>query len=108
MHNLPLHLRKVVMQATLSHELREKHKMRNIGIRKGDRVRVMRGSFSGKTGRIERVDTKLRRVYIGGVELAKRDGTKMLYPINPSKLMIQELELKDSRRLPAEKAVKGK
>ncbi len=97
------------MQATLSHELREKYRMRNVGIRKGDKVRVMRGSFRGKIGRVERVNPKLRKVYIGGVEWTKRDGSKALYPINPSKVMIQELELKDSRRLKqTEKAEKSK
>ena len=58
----------------------------------------MRGNFKGKIGKVERVDTKATKVYILGIEVAKKDGSKSLYPIHPSNLLIQELVL-DKKRL---------
>jgi ribosomal protein uL24 len=66
---------------------------------KGDTVKIMIGGLKGKTGKVERIDTKKSRVYITGIEILKKDGSKALYPIKPSNLMIQELNLGDKRRL---------
>ena len=54
--------------------------------------------FKGKTGKVDKIDAKRERVYIQGVELAKKDGGKMLYPLHPSNIMITELFLDDKRR----------
>lgn len=43
-----------------------------IGIRKGDRVRVMRGNERGKEGTILRVDREKNRVVVEGINLRKR------------------------------------
>lgn len=104
-YDAPLHIRKRFMHAPLSEELRKKYARRSISVRKGDKVRILRGEFWDKTGKIENVDLKAGRVYITGVEKVKKDGSKSFCPIYPSKLMVMELELKDSRRL-AEKAKK--
>lgn len=101
----PLHIRTRFMHATLSKELREKYSRRNIPARKGDRIKVLRGEFRGKIGKIEKVDLKAGRIYITGIEKTKRDGSKSFCPVYPSKVMVMEMELKDSRRL-AEKAKK--
>lgn len=86
------------MAAHLSPELRKKYGKRSIPLRKGDTVKVMRGKFKGKSGRIDRVDLKNTRVYIQGVEIEKKDGSKILYPIQPSKLLLTSLELDDKKR----------
>lgn len=46
--------------------------MAKMQIRKGDRVRVMRGNERGKEGRVLRVDREKNRVVIEGVNLRKR------------------------------------
>lgn len=73
--------------------------MRSITLRKGDKVKIMRGSFSGKSGKIDRLDLKKTKAYIAGIEVVKKDGTKILRPLHPSKLMITELNLDDKKRL---------
>ena len=83
----------------LSKELRQKLKRRSLRVRKGDKAAVMRGQFKGKSGAVERVDTKRARVFIQGIDFTKKDGSKALYPVHPSKVMITELEGKDKRRL---------
>lgn len=98
-YNAPLHLRRKLMAAHLSKELREKYKLRSLPVRKGDKVKVMRGQFKGVIGSVERVDLKNYRVYLDNVWIRKKDGSKVKYPIHPSNLMIVELNLSDKRRL---------
>ena len=54
----PLHIRRKMIAAHLSKELREKYKRRSIPVRKGDEVKIMRGEFKGMIGKIVKVDTK--------------------------------------------------
>ncbi len=97
--NAPLHIKKKFLGAHLSKDLRTKQKARAMVVRKGDTVKVMRGQFKGRTGKVERIFTQLEKVYIAGVETKKLDGSKSFYPVNPSNLMIIELVSTDKRRL---------
>ena len=96
--NAPLHIKQKFMRAHISKELRKKYSKRSFGLRKGDNVKVMRGQFKNKQGKIERVNLRRTTVYITGIEVAKRDGTKALFPIHPSNLMITELNMDDKIR----------
>ncbi len=87
------------MGAHLSKDLMKKYNRRSIKVRKGDKVTILRGQFKKKTGRIERVDLKKTKVYITGIEMIKKDGTKVFYPIHPSNLVITELNLDDKKRM---------
>ncbi len=96
--NKPLHKRRKEMSVHLSKELREKYGKRNIPVRTGDKVKVMRGTFKGKEGKVVEVDLKRYRVKVEGIVRKKADGTEVLVPIHPSNLMITELNLEDERR----------
>jgi len=98
-YNAPLHIKTKFMAAHLSKELRQKYNRRSFPVRKGDKVQVMRGQFKKKIGKIARADLKKSKVYIDGIEIIKKDGTKTLYPINPSNSMILELDLEDKKRV---------
>jgi len=98
-YNAPLHIKGKFMAAHLSKELIKKYNRRSIRLRKGDKVTILRGQFRKKTGRIERIDLKETKVYIAGVEMIKKDGTKILYPIHPSNLVATELNLDDKKRM---------
>ena len=97
--NAPLHIRGKFVNSTLSKELREKYETRNVRVRKGDKVKILRGQFKGKTGTVEKVSLAKTKVFISGVELAKKDGAKVKYPIHPSNLMITTLNTEDKKRL---------
>lgn len=97
-YNAPLHLKQKFMRSHLSKELRKKHKKRSIGLKKGDKVKVLRGTYKGKTGKVEKVDLKEQCIYITGIEVIKKDGTKTNYPLHPSNLLITELNLDDKKR----------
>ena len=98
-HNAPLHIRQGFVAAHLSPELRKKYSRRAIQVAKGDTVRVMRGSFKGRTGRVNRVNLKLSKIFVEGIDLTKRDGTRAFRPIEPSNVMITELKPEDKKRL---------
>jgi len=97
-YNAPLNIKSKFLGSHLSKELKDKYRKRSIQIRKGDSIKVLRGQFKNKTGKIDRVDIKKSKVYITGIEVTKKDGTKALYPIHPSNLIITNLNLDDKKR----------
>lgn len=96
--NAPLHIRHEMLSANLSKELREKHKRRSFPLRKGDSVKIMRGEFNGKTGKINNIDLKKMKVTIEGIQWPRKDGTKKNVYVDSSKLQITELNLDDKKR----------
>ena len=67
----------------------------------------MRGQFRKKTGKINGIDIKKTKVYVDGIEVVKKDGTKARYPIHPSNLVITELNMDDKMRNKIVKRVEG-
>jgi large subunit ribosomal protein L24 len=99
LYNAPLHVRRKMISAHLSKELREKYKRRSFPLRKGDEVKVMRGEFKGTAGKIVRIDTKKYKVYVDTVKKRRSVGTEYLVPLSPNNLMITKLNLEDKYRL---------
>ena len=97
-YNAPLHIKQKFMRAALSKELKKKHGKRTFSLKKGDKIKVMMGQFRKHEGKVERIDLKKSKVYIGGVDIVKKDGTKTTYPFEPSNLIITELNLDDKMR----------
>jgi|TARA_B100001964_G_scaffold90049_1_gene101181 large subunit ribosomal protein L24 len=106
-HKAPLHIRQKFVSVHLSKELRKKYNKRSMNLRKGDGVNVMRGQFRKKTGKINGIDIKKTKVYVDGIEVVKKDGTKARYPIHPSNLVITELNMDDKMRNKIVKRVEG-
>ena len=101
-YNAPMHILTDFLSANLSKELRAKQKTRSIRLRKGDKIKVVRGQYKGKTGKVERLSLKYTKVYVGGIEILRKDGTKSLIPLEPSNLQIVELDKSDKKRLKSE------
>ena len=97
--NAPLHIRKDFMNAHLIKDLAKKYGRRSFPLRKGDTVKVHRGQLKGKEGKVDRVDVKKNRIFVAGIDVTKRDGTKSFPHINPSNVVIKVLELEDKRRI---------
>lgn len=97
-YNAPLHVRQKFVSAHLSKALRERFGKRSLQIRKGDEVKVMRGSGKGHKGKVERVDLKKAKIYIEGLTVKKTDGSEVLRPIDPSNVMIIDAKMDDKRR----------
>lgn len=94
----PLHKRRKMISSHLSKELREKYKRRNLPIRKGDKVKVMRGEFKGTTGTVLKVDPKKYKIYVEGITSKKASGEDVPRAIDPSNVMITSLYMEDKER----------
>jgi large subunit ribosomal protein L24 len=97
-YNLPLHLRHKLLSANLSKDLRKKYSRRSFPLRKSDTVKIMRGKFKKKTGKVSIVNLSKLKVAIEGVQVQKKDGTKVNIYFDPSNLQIIELNLEDTER----------
>ena len=104
----PLHIRRKFVSVNLSKELREKHGQRNIPVKKGDKVRVMRGKFAKKEGKILTVSLKQSKVTMEGIQITKQDKSKVDIKLQPSNLRIIELNLEDKKRLKKKTETKEK
>ncbi len=97
-YNAPLHVRQKLVHVHLSKDLRQKQGTRAMQVRKGDKVRVVRGKFRKQEGKVDRVLLKRGKVFVTGIEYTKKNGTKIPVAFQPSNLMIVALEMADKRR----------
>jgi len=95
---LPKHQRRKQVAARLTKELAAKYNRRRFTIRKGDKVKILRGTNKGQTGKVTKVDHKTYRITVENVTTKKADGSDTLQPISPSNVMITELDTKDKKR----------
>ncbi len=100
--NAPLHIASKFLAANLSKELRQKYTKRAIRVRKGDKIKVMRGQYTGQTGTVDRVSVKYQKVYVTGIDQFRKDGTKRLIPLVASNVQIVQLDTTDKKRLSTE------
>jgi large subunit ribosomal protein L24 len=96
--NAPLHTRHKFLSAPLSAELQGKYGRRNLPVRKGDTVRLMRGDDRGKEGKVRSVSLKEGLLTMEGVVVARSDLSEVPRPVHPSNIVITKLELKDKLR----------
>jgi large subunit ribosomal protein L24 len=97
--NAPFHIKHKFLSANLAKFLREKYGKRNIALRKGDEVLVMRGSFAGKKAKVASVNMQFLKVALEGMQRTKKDGSKVNVYFAPSALQIQSLVLEDKERI---------
>lgn len=102
----PLHIKHKMLAAHLSKELRKKYGIRSVVLRKEDSIKIMRGHFKGKTGKIASLNTKKGCVYIEGIQRTRKDGTKVSVPMQPSNLLLTSL-VEDRKRFEKIKVKSG-
>ena len=97
-YEAPKHRRQKMMKAHLSQNLYEKYGMRNLVVRKGDVVRVMRGKFKGHEGKVVEVNLKNMKIAVEGVTIRRTDNKSVQFWLDPSNVEIIKLELSDRKR----------
>lgn len=98
-YNAPLHIKDTFLSAHLSKELIKKHGKRSMPVIKGDKVKVVRGQYKGKEGKVERTDHRNSLIYVANLETVKADGSKRPVACDPSNVIITTLELNDKKRV---------
>jgi len=97
-YKAPFHVKSKFLNVNLSKELREKYGTRNIRLRIGDKVKILRGNFKGKEGAVTDIDLKNTKVFVDKIEITKTEGAKVRRPLNPTNLQIVDLKLDDKKR----------
>ena len=98
------------MSSHLNKELRTKYDVRSVPVRKGDVVKVMRGAFKGREGKVITVYRKKWAVHIEKLTREKtngkqflasynfRVGTQVQIPLAASNLLITSLKIDKNRK----------
>merc|ERR1711920_23111 len=112
MGTAPSHIRRKLMSAPLSKDLRTKYSVRSLPVRRDDEVMIVRGHYHDREGKVTQVYRKKWRIHIERVTRDKAYGQTVPIGIHPSKVMITKLKIdKDRKALldrKAGKAGKGK
>merc|ERR1711978_108792 len=104
--NAPSHIRRKIMSSPLSKDLRTKHNVRSMPIRKDDEVQVVRGHYKGQSGKVVQVYRKKFAIHIERIQRDKANGASTNVGIHPSKVVIQKLKMdKDRKRILERKAL---
>ncbi|KAK7756401.1 60S ribosomal protein L26A [Diatrype stigma] len=93
----PSSVRRVIMSAPLSKELREKYNVRSIPVRKDDEVEIVRGSNKGREGKVLSVYRLKYQIHVERVTRDKASGQSVPLGIHPSKVVIKKLKLDKDR-----------
>merc|ERR1711976_1047459 len=97
--NAPSHIRRKIMSAPLSKDLRNKHNVRSLPIRNDDEVMVVRGHYKGQaTGRVINVYRKKFVIHVERTQREKVNGTTVQVGIHPSSCVITKLKLDKDRK----------
>eukprot|EP01010_Urceolus_cornutus_P000806 NODE_1314_length_970_cov_388.252986_g1010_i0.p1 GENE.NODE_1314_length_970_cov_388.252986_g1010_i0~~NODE_1314_length_970_cov_388.252986_g1010_i0.p1 ORF type:complete len:157 (-),score=40.64 NODE_1314_length_970_cov_388.252986_g1010_i0:181-651(-) len=96
--NAPSHVRRIIMSAPLSRDLRKKYNVRSLPVRKEDDVRVMSGSHKGREGKIICCYRKRWKIHIDKITREKANGTPVQVGIHPSSVLIIKLKLDRTRK----------
>ncbi|CAO3658598.1 unnamed protein product [Umbelopsis vinacea] len=94
----PSSVRRKIMSAALSKELREQHNARSIPVRKDDEVMVVRGSFKGREGKVVQVYRKKWVIHIDRVTREKVNGASVPIGIHPSNVVVTKAKLDKDRK----------
>ncbi|KAI9866859.1 MAG: 60S ribosomal protein L26A [Trichoglossum hirsutum] len=96
------------MSAPLSKELREKHNVRSIPIRKDDEVLITRGSNKGREGKVTSVYRLKYVIHVERVSREKSNGQAVPIGVHPSKVVITKLKIDKDRDNILERIGKGR
>ncbi|GJN90841.1 hypothetical protein Rhopal_003855-T1 [Rhodotorula paludigena] len=100
--------RRKIMSASLSKELRAEYNTRSLPVRRDDEVKIVRGTYKGREGRIVTSQRKHFRIFVEGVSRDKGNGATVPIPVHPSNVQLTKLKLdKDRKATLARKAGKA-
>nr|XP_043606936.1 60S ribosomal protein L26-1-like [Erigeron canadensis] len=104
----PSSVRRVLMSAPLSTDLRTKYNVRSIPVRKDDEVQVVRGTYKGREGKVVQVYRRKWVIHIERITREKVNGQTVNVGVNPSKVVVTKLKLDKDRKDLLERKAKGK
>nr|GEY25841.1 60S ribosomal protein L26-1-like [Tanacetum cinerariifolium] len=104
----PSSVRRVLMSAPLSNDLRTKYNVRSVPVRKDDEVQVVRGTYKGREGKVVQVYRRKWVIHIERITREKVNGQTVNVGVNPSKVVVTKLKLDKDRKDLLERKAKGR
>ncbi|OAY67016.1 60S ribosomal protein L26-1 [Ananas comosus] len=101
-------VRRVLMSAPLSSELRSKYGVRSMPVRKDDEVQVVRGTFKGREGKVVQVYRRRWVVHVERITREKVNGSTVNVGIVPSKVVLTKLKLDKDRKALLDRKSRGR
>lgn len=98
-----MHTAAKAVRSHLVEKLAKELNKRAISVRKGDTVKIMRGEFTGKEGKVTEVDRAKKKVLIEKIIKKKSNGQERQVPIDASKVLITDIDRTDRKRFEAKK-----
>jgi len=86
------------LSVILSPSLKGEHGVKALPVRNGDTVVVRRGEWTLQEGKVSRVNTSNKKVFVENIKREGADGKESLIPLCPENLMITKLNLDDKWR----------
>ena len=100
MYGMPMHRAAKQVAAHLNEKLGKEFGSRALTVRKGDTVKVMRGEFFGKEGKITSVNRKSRKIFVEKIVRKVSKGEEKQVPIDASKVLLVDIDRSDRKRIP--------
>jgi large subunit ribosomal protein L26e len=94
----PSHVRRVIMSAPLSKELRAKYNVRSMPVRVDDEIKVKRGSLKGRDGKITCCYRLKWAIHVDKISREKANGATVSIGLHPSNVEITKLKLTNNRK----------
>jgi len=94
----PSSVRRKIMSSALAKDLRSKYNTRSLPIRKDDEVRIVRGKYKGREGKVTQVYRKKWVIHVDRVQRDKSNGATSSIGIHPSNVVITTIKLDKDRR----------
>jgi large subunit ribosomal protein L26e len=94
----PSHIRRKIMSAGLSKELRTKHSVKAMPLRKDDEVTVVRGTYAGREGKVLQVYRRRYVIFVEKLTRERANGQTVNIGIHPSNVVINKLKIDKDRK----------
>jgi len=98
-----MHKKQQGLSTHLNKKLRQQLGNRNLCIRKGDSVKVLRGAKKGSSGKITGVNYKKGTVFVEKLARKKASGEEIPLPVHASNLLLIDVDKSDAKRFKGKK-----
>jgi len=96
------------MSAALSKELRDKHSVRSVPIRKDDEILVIRGTHKGREGKVQSVYRLKNVIHVERLSRDKANGQAIPVGLSSSQVVVTKLKLDKQREQLLERVKAGR
>ncbi|VVB70764.1 50S ribosomal protein L24 [uncultured archaeon] len=91
LYHASLHERAKLVKSHISEALQAQLKKKTMTVKKGFKVKILRGKFKKTEGKVVSVDYKKTRVFVDSAKAKSAKGKEKSVGIHPSKLLIIEV-----------------